>query len=248
MISAGASGIGLAIATAFLEQGARVHVCDISDEALGQLKRQHSEIGVFRADVSDERQVAAWFEHAVRELDGLDVLVNNAGIAGPTAGIADITAEDWDMTMAVNVRSQYLCARQAVPLLRKAQRGVIINMSSIAGRLGYPLRTAYAASKWAVIGMTESLAIELGPDNISVNSILPGIVDSERARQVTRAKAVARNIPVEEMEAEILGKVALHRMVPMSDVAAMALFLASEAGRSITGQKLNVCAGIQSLS
>jgi NAD(P)-dependent dehydrogenase (short-subunit alcohol dehydrogenase family) len=120
-------------------------------------------------------------------------------------------------------------------------------MSSVAGRMGYPMRTPYAASKWAVVGLTQSLALELGQDNITVNAILPGIVDSERSRKVTAAKASMRQISHEQMQTEILTNVALHRMVPMTDVAAMALFLASPSGRSMTGQSLNVCAGIKSL-
>jgi len=191
--------------------------------------------------------VNAWFDHALSALGGLDVLVNNAGIAGPTARIEDIEPAEWDQTMAVNLRSQYLCVRRAVPALRQSSRGTIINLSSIAGRLGYPMRTPYASSKWAVVGLTQSLALELGNDDITVNAILPGIVDSERSRKVTAAKAQARNISEEKMMSEILSNVALHRKVPLADVAQTALFLASPVGRSFTGQSMNVCAGIQSL-
>lgn len=247
MISAGGSGIGLAMAQAFVQRGARVHISDISPAALAAARAALPGIGACVADASDPGAVASWFDAAHAHLGGLDVLVNNAGIAGPTAAITDIGPAQWDEVMAVNLRSQYLCVRQAVPALRRSGRGTIINLSSVAGRLGYPLRTPYAASKWAVVGLTQSLALELGGDDITVNAILPGIVDSERSRTVTETKARARGVSVAEQEALILGNVALHRKVPLQDVAATALFLASPAGRSFTGQNFNVCAGIQTL-
>lgn len=247
MVSAGASGIGLEIASAFLKNGARVEICDISEPAIASASTLLPGAGTWTADVSNPDEVGAWFEHALSALGGLDVLVNNAGIAGPTARIEDVEPTEWDQTMAVNLRSQYLCIRRAVPVLRESSRATIINLSSVAGRLGYPMRTPYSASKWGVVGLTQSLALELGDDDITVNAILPGIVDSERSRKVTAAKAQARNISEDTMMKEILSNVALHRKVPLADVAQTALFLASPAGRSFTGQSMNVCAGIQSL-
>lgn len=247
MISAGASGIGLAMARAFSREGARVQICDLSDEALEAAHAVPGDVGAFHADVSDAAAVDAWFDHALSQLGGLDVLINNAGIAGPTAGVTDISVDDWDSAMAVNVRSHFLCTRRAVPALRQSDRPSIINISSVAGRLGYPYRTPYAASKWAVIGMTQSLAIELGELGITVNAILPGIVESRRVEEVVCAKAHARGITQAQMQAEVLEHVALHRMVPMEHIADTALFLASEAGRSVTGQNMNICAGVRSL-
>lgn len=247
MVTAGAAGIGLAIARAFHEHGARVHVCDVSPEALTRAGDSLPGLGTFRADVSSEADVDAWFAQALDELGGLDVLVNNAGIAGPTAEIADISVADWDRTMEVNVRGQFLCVRRAVAPLRESDRATIINLSSVGGRMGYRMRTPYAASKWAVVGLTESLAIELGDDDITVNAILPGIVESERVNQVVAAKAKLRGIPEADMRAEVLQHVSLHRTVPMDDIARTALFLASLTGRSITGQCMNICAGVQTL-
>jgi len=247
MISAGASGIGLAIARAFHQQGARVQVCDISSEALEIARSELPAAGLFRADAASETDVDAWFAHALAQLGGLDVPVNNAGIAGPTSALQDLDVAEWDRTMAVNVRSQFLCVRRAVEPLRQSGRATIINISSVAGRLGYPMRTPYAASKWAVIGLTQSLAIELGEHDITVNAILPGIVESERVDQVVAAKARLRGIPDADMRAEVLRHVALHRTVSMADIASTALFLASNAGRSITGQNMNICAGVQTL-
>ena len=199
------------------------------------------------ADVADARQVDLVFDDLRQSLGGLDVLVNNAGIAGPTAAVEDIDPDDWSRTLAVNITGQFLCARCAVPLLKAAGGGSIINMSSVAGRLGYPLRTPYAASKWAVIGFTKSLAIELGPHDIRVNALLPGIVEGERMRRVIAARADALGVSYDEMESRYLGQVSLHRMVTHADVAAMALFLCSPAGRNISGQSLSVCGNVEVL-
>lgn len=247
MVSAGASGIGRVIADAFMAAGARVQVCDISDAALADAEAGLPKGSVFLADASDPSQVDAWFDHALGQLGGLDVLINNAGIAGPTAVVTDVSDDEWDRCMAVNLRSHFLCVKRAVPALKASGRAAVINMSSVAGRLPYAMRTPYAASKWGVIGLTQSLALELGGDDITVNAILPGIVESERVRQVVSAKAQARGVSVDTMHAEVLDHVALHRMIPMQDIAASALFLASPAGRSISGQCMNVCAGLQTL-
>jgi NAD(P)-dependent dehydrogenase (short-subunit alcohol dehydrogenase family) len=199
------------------------------------------------ADVSDVQQVERVFDDVRQRLAGLDVLVNNAGIAGPTAAVEDINPDDWARTLAVNITGQFLCARRAVPLLKAAGGGSIINLSSAAGRLGYPLRTPYAASKWAVIGFTSSLAMELGPHNIRVNALLPGLVHGERIRGVIAARAEAQGVAYDEMEQQYLDQVSLRRMVAPGDVAAMALFLCSEAGRNISGQSLGVCGNVEVL-
>jgi NAD(P)-dependent dehydrogenase (short-subunit alcohol dehydrogenase family) len=247
LITGGASGIGWVIAQALQEQGARVHLCDTSSDLLAQALRQQPVGSGSVADVSNAQQVDSLFDDLQRCLGGLDVLVNNAGIAGPTAAVEDITPDDWSRTLAVNITGQFLCARRAVPLLKTAGGGSIINMSSAAGRLGYPLRTPYAASKWAVIGFTESLAMELGPHNIRVNAILPGLVQGERITRVLAARAQAQGLAYEEMERQYLDRVSLRRMVSPGDVSAMVLFLCSPAGRNISGQSLGVCGNIEVL-
>lgn len=250
LVTGGASGIGWAIAIALQEQGARVHLCDASQEllarVLGQQRPQPAMSGSV-ADVSDVQHVERVFDDVRQCLAGLDVLVNNAGIAGPTAAVEDINPDDWARTLAVNITGQFLCARRAVPLLKAAGGGSIINLSSAAGRLGYPLRTPYAASKWAVIGFTSSLAMELGPHNIRVNALLPGLVHGERIRGVIAARAEAQGVAYDEMEQQYLDQVSLRRMVAPGDVAAMALFLCSEAGRNISGQSLGVCGNVEVL-
>ena len=170
-----------------------------------------------------------------------DLLVNNAGIAGPTGPIDTLDAASWQRTIDVNLNGQYLFARRAVPLLRQSAAGpVLLCMGSVAGRLGYALRTPYAASKWAIVGLVKSLAIELGPQGIRVNAILPGVVEGERMNGVIAARAAAAGIRFEAMREQYLSKISLRRMVAADDVAALALFLCSPGARNLSGQAISV--------
>jgi NAD(P)-dependent dehydrogenase (short-subunit alcohol dehydrogenase family) len=246
LVTAGAAGIGRAIVEAFVRDGARVHICDVDETALAEA-RQTLSVTTSRTDVSDETEVASLFADAERALGGLDVLVNNAGIAGPTGGIEEISPADWRRTIDVNLNGQFYCAHFAVPLLRRIPDGAMVNIASVAGRLGYAFRTPYAASKWAIVGMTQSLARELGPAGIRVNAVLPGIVEGPRMEGVIRARAVQLGILYEEMEKQYLEKVSLRRMVSPHDVAAMITFLCSPAGRNISGQTLSVDGNVETL-
>lgn len=247
LVTAGASGIGLEIAGAFAEAGAHVLVCDVDGAALERLGRERPEIAGARADVAQEDEVDALFTEVERRLGGLDVLVNNAGVAGPTAGVEAITPADWRRTIDVNITGMFLCTRRAVPLLRAAREGAIVNLASVAGRFGYAFRTPYAASKWAVVGFTQSLAKELGPDGIRANALLPGIVRGERIERVFAARAAATGQTAEEVRQAALEKVSLRRMVEPDDMAAMALFLCSPAGRNISGQALSICGNVETI-
>ena len=242
LVTAGAAGIGLAIAKTFREHGARVHVCDVDDQALAQLDK---DIHRTKADVAHVADVERLFADAKRTLGGLDVLVNNAGIAGPTAKVEEIKIEDWDRCIAVDLNGMFYCTRKAMPLLKAAGGGSIINLSSIAGRLGFPLRTPYAAAKWAVVGFTQSLAAEAGPEGVRVNCIQPGVVEGERVERVIDAKARGLGISNDEMRARLLGSVSLKTMVSAQDVANTALFLATDGGKHISGQALSVCGGVR---
>ncbi|WP_417330955.1 SDR family oxidoreductase [Halomonas cupida] len=242
MVTAGANGIGLAMAHAFLQAGARVHVCDVDEQALAALPPG---ISSTLADVSDEAQVDRLFTDA-EQLGGLDVVVNNAGIAGPTAAIEEIDGDAWRRTIDINLNGQYYVAHRAARGLRES-RGLLINLASVAGRLGFAYRTPYAASKWAVVGLTRSLACEWGPDGIRVNAILPGIVSGPRIEQVIHDRAQQRGISYAEMEKENLSRVSMRKMVEPTDVAAMALFLAAPGGSNICGQALSVCGNVESL-
>jgi NAD(P)-dependent dehydrogenase (short-subunit alcohol dehydrogenase family) len=247
LVTAGASGIGRAISDVLVAHGAKVHICDVSDAFLEEFRKAHPSAGATRADVSSEEDVARLFAEARRHLGGLDALVNNAGIAGPTGGVEEITPADWRRTLDVCLTGQFLCAHHAVPLIKAAGGGAIVNLSSAAGRFGYAFRTPYAAAKWGVIGFTQSLAKELGPANIRVNAILPGIVEGPRMTGVIEARARQVGVSYAEMEKTYLDRVSLRRMVTAGDVAAMVAFLVSAAGRNISGQSLGVDGNVEAL-
>ena len=247
VVTAGAQGIGLAITETLAAAGAQVHGCDIRPEFLEQASAKVPGISTSLTDVSDPAQVATMFDELRARWGKLDVLVNTAGIAGPTAPVEDTAIEDWNQTIAVNLSGTFLCTRAAVPLIKAAGGGSIVNISSVAGRLGFALRTPYSASKYGVIGLTESWAIELGPSNIRVNAILPGVVAGDRQERVIAAKAAAYGIDHEEMRERVLSKVSLRRMVSPYDIANQILFICSPAGQNISGQSLSVCGNVEVL-
>lgn len=247
VVTAGAQGIGLAITGAFVSAGAQVHICDVNEQFLASARQQYPGVTQSRTDVSREDQVDAMFEELARRWGALDVLVNNAGIAGPTAKLEETDLQGWNQTLAVNLTGPFLCARRAVPLLKAAGGGSIVNLSSAAGRLGFPLRTPYSASKFGVIGLTQTWAMELGPSKIRVNAILPGIVAGERQERVIAAKAASYGIGHEEMRERLLSKVSLRSMVTAQDIANQILFICSPAGAGISGQSLSVCGNVEHL-
>jgi NAD(P)-dependent dehydrogenase (short-subunit alcohol dehydrogenase family) len=248
LVTAGAAGIGKAFAEVFADAGAKVFICDVDRSALDAFQAAHPGFGTGLADVADSRQVDGLFDQASVFLGGLDVLINNAGIAGPTAAVEDIAIADWDRTIAIDLNGMFYCTRRAVPMLKSAGGGSIINLSSVAGRLGFPLRTPYSAAKWAVVGFTKSLAIELGPANIRVNAIQPGVVEGERIERVIAAKAKALGLTHEDYRRQLVSKVSLRRTVSPIDIANMALFLATDAGKNISGQALSVCGNVETLA
>jgi NAD(P)-dependent dehydrogenase (short-subunit alcohol dehydrogenase family) len=247
LVTAGANGIGREIARAFVREGALVHVCDVDQKELTKLASTDPKIKSTLADVADRAQVSRLFEEALKSLGGLDALINNAGISGPTGPVDEILPEDWERCLAINITGQFNCVRIAVPHLRQSNNASIVNLSSIAGRLGYPLRTPYAASKWAVIGFTKSLSVELGKAGIRVNSVLPGLVEGDRLRNVLENKAKAKKITVQEAEAEFVSYVAMKKTVTPQEIADAILFLCSLRGRTISGQALSICGDVQML-
>ena len=247
LITAGASGIGLATARAFAREGACVHVSDVDRGALDAMARSDPALLRSVCDVSDRSQVAAMFDTALGSLGGLDVLVNNAGIAGPTARCEEVAPDAWERTLAVNITGQFHCAQLAIPHLRRSSNASIVNLSSAAGRFGFPLRTPYAASKWAVIGFTKSLSIELGGDGIRVNAICPGSVAGARIESVYANKAAARGVDPAVVLEEALAKTSLHRLVTADDIANTIVFLCSPAGVNISGQAIAVDGDTQAL-
>lgn len=240
LITAAARGIGRAMVEGFLARGDRVHICDVDETALAEFRTAHPVVGATLADVSDPAQVDRLFDAVERDLGGLDVLVANAGIAGPTAAVEDVEIEAWRRTIDINLNGAFYSVRRAVPLIKAAGGGSIVIMSSAAGLFGYPLRSPYAASKWALIGFTKTLAMELGSYKIRVNAICPGPVAGPRIDGVIDAKANARSIPFDEMREIYLNTLSLHTFIDREDIANLALFLTSPAGAKISGQALAV--------
>ena len=242
LITGGASGIGRAMADAFRKDGAMVHVADVDGTA-----DQPPGGGFTEADVSDPSDVDRLFDDVMAGLGGLDVLCANVGIAGPTGPVEELEASDWDRTMAVNVRSAFLCCRRAVPLLREAGGGSILLTASTAGITGYPMRSPYAASKYAVVGLGQTLAMEVGELGIRVNVICPGSVDGERMDGVITAESAATGVPEANLRAGYEKQVSMRTFVEGRDIGAMAVFLASPAARFVNGQTISVDGGLETL-
>lgn len=248
LVTAGATGIGRVIADAFRAEGARVWVCDVDASALQNLQTAAPDLVGRHADVSRPDEVEALFHALEQEAGGLDVLVNNAGIAGPTAAVEDIRTEDWRATVAVDMDGAFFSARAAVPLLKAAGGGSLINIASNAALFGFPFRLPYAMCKWALIGMTKTLAMELGPHGIRVNALCPGSVNGPRIEGVIERDAAVQGVEPEAIRRLYQRQSSLRCFVDAADVAAMAVFLASPAGAKISGQSIALDGHTESLS
>lgn len=234
-ITAGASGIGLAIAKALLAEGADVFVSDVNDAALSDLP---AGIHGSTVDVSDSQQISAWLDEVTH--DGLDILINNAGVAGPTGNVEDISDEDWRACLAIGLDSQFFCARAVIPTMKQQRSGAIINLSSTAGLLGMPGRTPYTAVKFAIVGLTKTWAMELGPFNIRVNAIAPGSVNGDRMERVINAHAASEGIPPDQVRALYTLGTSMATFVDADEIADMAVYLCSDKGKRISGQVIAV--------
>lgn len=237
LITAACSGIGREIAKAYLDAGHVVHVCDISP---AEADPPSTNLRVSKVDVTNSQQVAEWVSRAERDMGGVDVLINNAGIAGPTAPVESVDLEDWRNCLSVGVDSHFLTIHHVVPIMRRQNSGTIINISSTAGQFGYPLRTPYAAAKWAVIGLTKSLAIELGSANITVNAVCPGSVSGDRMTRVIEREAQLRDVTTEFVQGEYINGQSIKRFTDPSEIAAMCQFLSSTGARMVSGQVIAV--------
>ena len=235
LITAGAAGIGLEMAQAFAAEGARVWICDIDAEAIAAINSSSGIEGA-ACDVSDRAAVERFVSHAVASMGGLDVLVNNAGISGPTAPLAEVSSEAWQHVIAVNLLGTFHVSQCSLPHLKRSTAGSIIVMSSLAGRLGYANRSAYAASKWGLVGLTKTLSIELGGDGIRVNTILPGGVNGERFRAVLHGRAQISGRSIDQELAHAMRNQSIKKLVEPRQIAALACFLASEHATTISGQ------------
>ena len=247
VIPAAARGLGRVMAETLTAEGARVHICDIDEAALASFRERHPGIGTTLADVAREEDVERLFADVESQLGGLDVLVNNAGIAGPTGPVETLDYDAWMRCLEVNLGGAFLCTRRAVPLLAQAGGGLILNISSTAGLFGFPNRTPYVSSKWGLIGFTKTLAMELGPRGIRANAICPGPVEGDRIERVIRADAEVTGRTVEETREAYLRTNSLRTFIAPEDIANLVLFLCSPRAARINGQVIAVDGHTESL-
>ncbi len=240
LITAGAAGIGREFARAFAATGAHVFVCDIDANALEAITQEVPGLTARVYDMARRTDIERMVPDAVTALGGLDVLINNAGISGMTLPVADYPPDDWDKVVAINLTAMFDVTRLAIPYLKQSSAGVIINMSSVAGRFGFANRSPYAATKWGVIGFTKTLALELGEWGIRVNAIAPGAVEGDRIERVFAGRAQISGRTMAEVRAAAMAEQSIKEMIDPKDIAALAVFLASDAGKSISGQVLPI--------
>jgi NAD(P)-dependent dehydrogenase (short-subunit alcohol dehydrogenase family) len=247
VVTGGGRGLGKAIALRLAADGMDLALAGPEGPHLDAAAAEVAALGrralPVITDVTREDQVRALAEQVHNHWGRLDVLVNNAGIIGPTAPVAEVRREDWDAVLAVNLTGAFLCARAVLPAMMAQRSGRIINVASVAGKIAYALRSPYAVSKWGLIGLTLTLAKEVGDYNIQVNAVCPGPVVGERMRRVIEGRAAELGRTPAEVEQDYVRAAALKRMVRAEDVAAAVAFLASPAAGNVTGQALDVSAG-----
>ena len=243
VISAAADGIGWCIASCFLDQGYTVYASDINQNKIDQLNTHpliNKRLFIDNVNAGDATSVKKYFKSLKLKISSIDALINNVGIAGPTGTMEDISVEDWKQTIEINLNSHFYFTKHAIPLLKKNNGGSIVNLSSTGGIFGFPLRTPYAASKWAIVGLTKTLAMELGKFNIRVNAICPGSVSGDRMDRVIEAKAKSLNLSDREIKEDFENMVSLNTFVDKEDIANMAVFLLSDKAHRISGQIMSV--------
>ncbi len=247
VITGAATGIGRTVAQRFVEADAKVHICDIDADALAATQEEIPGISGTLADVGSEKDVDRLFDDAVRQLGGLDVLVNNAGPSGPTVPVDELTYRDWRACLAGNLDGAFLSTRAAAPLLKSADSGSIVNMSSVSGLFGSPLRSPYAAAKWALLGLTKTWASELGPYGIRVNAVCPGGVAGPRLDRVMQDLADERGVPFQEVSEEWKRQASLRTFIEPDEIANLVLFLSSPLSCRITGAVIPIDGHLETL-
>lgn len=246
LVTAGAAGIGKEIAAAFLTAGDTVYTCDINQAGLDAAAKELPGLKTGVCDVGDRKQIEAMIADAVTQLGGgIDILINNAGISGPTAPVQDVDPDQWEAVLKIDLTGTFLVTKAAIPHLIASGNGVIVIMSSVAGRFGYPNRSPYATVKWGLIGFMKTLSMELGVHNIRANAILPGAVDGDRIQRVFQGRADVSGKSLDEVRAEAMSNQSLPYMVDPKDIAALAVFLASDAAKSISGQIMPIDGDMQ---
>jgi NAD(P)-dependent dehydrogenase (short-subunit alcohol dehydrogenase family) len=245
IVTAGGSGIGRAIVDRFIAAGAHVHTCDVQQDFLDDVIASDARVSGSLADVGEPRDVENMVAAAVEAMGGVDVLVNNAGIGGPRAALEDISYADWDRTIGVNLNGMFYCIKNVARHMKAQKSGCIVNISTASAKVALPLRSPYVASKVGVLGLTHTVAREYGPFGIRCNSILPGLIDNERGRGIVANQAAERGISTEEREAEFLEFISLKCWIDPTEVGDLAVFLASDAGRHITGQDIGMDGNVE---
>ena len=248
VITAGASGIGSEIAQVLSQAGAKVFICDKDQEALDQFSKNNPEIISLMADISNEEEVLSAFDAVKDQFGEINALINNAGIAGPSSKLEDTNFNDWQNTLNVNLNGTFLSAKSAIPLLRSAGGGSIINMGSTSSFMGTPLRSSYSATKWGLIGLTKTWAMEYGKENIRINTICPSSVNGDRIDQVIDREAKYRNVTPEEIKAAYLSQTSMKSFIDAEEIAGMIVYLLSPLARKITGQMLVIDGHTENLS
>jgi len=243
IISAGASGIGWATTKVCLSRGAIVYLCDIDVKSLNKIKKHpltNKKLFTYECDASDEDQVSNFFNQVYKKTKKIDALINNVGIAGPTGSLEKLKSKDWENTLHVDVNSHFYFTKKAIPLIKKSKNGSIINISSTAGVLGFPLRSPYAASKWAIIGVTKTLAMELGKFNIRVNAVCPGTIKGNRMKRVIRDKAKFTKVSRKVIEKDFISMSSMKQWILEDDIGKMCSFLISDDSSKVSGQVISV--------
>ena len=241
IVTGGGDGIGRAIAEMFALEGGWVHVCDIDEAAVTKMNRPEQRIRATRADISLEADVDLVFDEALEYFQGrLDAIINNAGVSGPTGPIESMSLNSWKETFEVNLHSAFLCLKRAVPVMKKGEGGSIVNISSTAGLMGYPFRTPYAAAKWGLIGLTKSLAMELGPVGIRVNAVCPGSIEGPRMDRIIAKEAEVLGTDPSTVREGYVRQVSMRTFIDAEDIAEAVVFLCSDKAARISGQALSV--------
>ncbi len=243
IISAGASGIGLAIAKVCLARGAFVYLSDINENFIKKLNKNHlinRKLFIFKCDSSNENEVTNFITSVKKKTKVIDALINNVGIAGPTGPLDKLESKEWEKTIHTDVNSHFYFTKKSIPLIKKSKNGSIINISSTAGILGFPLRSPYAASKWAIIGITKTLAMELGKFKIRVNAICPGTIKGDRMQRVIKDKAKATKISKKRIEKDFVSMSSMKQWILEEDIAKMCAFLISNESVRVSGQVISV--------
>ena len=248
VITAGASGIGAEMAHTLSGAGAKVIICDKDQAALDQFSKENSEVIALKADISDEKEVLSLFSEIQDNFGDINALINNAGIAGPSAKLEDTNFDDWQNTLSVNLNGTFLCSKSAIPLLKSAGGGSIINIGSTSSFMGTPLRSSYSATKWGLIGLTKTWAMEYGGDNIRINTICPSSVNGERIEQVIKREAKYRNTSPEKIKAVYLSQTSLKSFIDAEEIVGMIVYLLSPLAKRITGQMLVIDGHTENLS